>query len=319
MNSKNLRVLMLFLIFGDTYKGSLEKFVNQYCLSLKSQKRLIVIDNADERMPLRKRNDWIYEMGGDNSVFEFSGWQKAIESEPAQSFKPDVYLFANSSLYTKPFYSMPVINDDIINVVSQHKLFSGKIRKQSYKSIYEEYDLNLYIVTHLFLLHREILERLGSIIQEDKREKFVKETYSFDMFSENNFWNEFRRKDTIADLTKKYHKKGIKVSPEYHKFFARKILTITNELLLSGRVDKLGYRIVDSTPFPRFFNSYYTVFAFDTTIRPFQFIRKILLIPLYYLFSNRLSEKIGLKKWFENLYAKNAKNYLLKQIKKVKK
>jgi hypothetical protein len=317
MNTKNPRILILFLIFGDIYKGSLETFIDEYCLPLKCQKRLIVIENADENMYVRQKNDWIYEIGGDNSVFEFSGWQKAIESEAAQNFKPDVYLFVNSSLYTHRFYSMPIVTDEIIDIISQHKVFSGKIQKRSFKLTYEGLDLNLLVATHFFLIHREIIEQLGSIVSEHKSEKFVKPKFSPDIFTENQLWSGLLRKDKMTELTLKYHKKGIRVSPEYHKFFARKILTITNELLLSGRIKKLGYKIVDSTPFPKFFNSYYTIFAMDTTIRPFQFIRKIILMPIYYLFSNRLSEKIGLKKWFSNICAKNAKRHLLKQIKEV--
>ena len=318
MNRKNLRVLILFVTFGHLYKGSLEKFINEYCLPLKTcQKRLIVIENADEIMPVKQRNDWIYEIGGDNSVYEFSGWQKAIESEPAQNFRPDVYLFVNSSLYTHKFYSMPIVTDEIINIISRHKIFSGKIQKRSFKLTYEGLDLNLLVATHFFLIHREIIEQLGSIVSEHESEKFVKPTFSHEIFTDNQLWNGLLRKDKMTELTRKYHKKGIKVSPEYHRFFARKILTISNELLLAGRIRKLGYKIVDSTPFPKFFNSYYTIFALDTTIRPFQFIRNIILLSIYYLFSNRLSEKIGSKKWFVNICAKNAKRHLLEQIREV--
>jgi len=256
-------------------------------------------------------------MGGDNSVFEFSGWQKAIDSETVRSFNPDVYIFVNSSLYTHRFYSMPIINDDIINIISQNKIFCGKIQKRSFQLTYEGYDLRLLVATHFFTMHREILERLGSIISEHKSEKFVSQTYSPHIFVENKLWNGLLKKDKMTELTRKYHKKGIKISPEYHKFFARKILAITNELLLSGRTKKLGYKIVDSTPFPRFFNSYYTIFTANTTIRPFQFIRKIILMAIYYLFHNRLSEQIGLNNWFSHMCTKNVKRHLLNQIREI--
>jgi len=299
------------------YKGALERFIDEYCKPLKCKKRLIIIQNADENMPVTQKKDWIYEMGGDNSVFEFSGWQKAIDSETVRSFNPDVYIFVNSSLYTHRFYSMPIINDDIINIISQNKIFCGKIQKRSFQLTYEGYDLRLLVATHFFTMHREILERLGSIISEHKSEKFVSQTYSPHIFVENKLWNGLLKKDKMTELTRKYHKKGIKISPEYHKFFARKILAITNELLLSGRTKKLGYKIVDSTPFPRFFNSYYTIFTANTTIRPFQFIRKIILMAIYYLFHNRLSEQIGLNNWFSHMCTKNVKRHLLNQIREI--
>ena len=307
------RVLILFLTYGDAYKGSRERFIAEYCTPLSCQKRLIIIENADENLPVRKIGDWIYEMGGDNSVFEFSGWQKAIDSETASSFNADLYIFANSSLYTQRVYGLPIINDEIVDIMSQYKFFSGKVRKRSFELTYEGLDLSLMVPTRFFAMHREILEDLGCIISEYESEKFIKPTYSSDIFTDNNLWKGLLKKTTMADLTRKYHKNGIMISPEYHRFFARKILAITNEILLTGRIKKLGYKITDSTPFPKFSNSYYTIFTENTTIRPFQFIRATILMSIYYLFRNSLADKIGLGNWFRNRCASNVKRHLLRE------
>ena len=301
MNIKNLRILILFLTYGDTYKGSLEAFIDEYCLPLKFQKRLIVIENADENMPVRQRNDWIYEIGGDNSVFEFSGWQKAIESEPAQNFKPDVYLFANSSMHSKLFHERPILNDKIISYIYNHNLFAGNIRKFTFPVMYKGLDLSTFITTQLFIIPKVLLKELKNIVSEYRSEDFIKPTYSPDLFTGNVIWTELFRKTIKIALTDKYRHKKVELSPENHAFFKRKTLCIINEFMLSGRTKKLNYQMVDITPFVNFCNSFFTIYLFDKRIRPFQFIKKIILTSL-----NTFSKSIGLGDWFSKLCSTRA-------------
>jgi hypothetical protein len=307
------RVLILFLTYGEEYKGALEKFVKK-CCCITAEKRFIVIRNDDESKPLEQIDEMTFEMGGDNSVFEFSGWQKAIESDASRSFDPDVYLIANDAFLAKQFYATPVIVDEAIEAVSSGAVLGGNTRRFSFNAEYGKRDLSPYVSTHCFFISRQAMDGLGTMVSEKCSEKFIKPEYDSDMFTENEIWNDKLKRYLISTLTHKYHKKGIKADREHFDFFRRKILCIVNEMLLSVRVRELGGQIKDLTPFPRFCNSSLTFFIVGTTIRPFQFIRKAILQMLYILFCNRLAKWFGLDEWFMKKCVHSVKSDQLKGI-----
>jgi hypothetical protein len=253
-------------------------------------------------------------MGGDNSVFEFSGWQKAIQSKEAVAFSPDVYLFANDAFLVKGFYSMPVINDDILEIVAREEVFGGNLRRADHGMKYQGATLDRYITTHFFAVSSGIIKKLGSVISETSVEKFLKPEYSGEIFAENEIWTPRLKKDLLFSLTHKYHEKGRKLSPEQYDFFKRKVICIVNEILLSARVGGMGYKLVNLAPFPEILNSGLTIYTPFTTIRPFQLMRKMLLSVAFFLFCNDLSRRLGLDGWFEKFYSARLKKGLLRQV-----
>jgi hypothetical protein len=296
--NKKLRVLIIFLTHGSVYKGAYEALLG-VCGKLGAEKRLIVVRNDHEELPVTRKNGWIYEMGGDNSVFEFSGWQKAIQSKEAVAFSPDVYLFANDAFLVKGFYALPVINDDILAIIATRKLFGGNLRKFGFELKYRGMKTDSYITTHFFAMSAGIVKELGSFVSETSAEEFMEPGYSPKVFRDNELWDPRLKKDLLFSLTHKYHEKGKRLLPGQYDFFTRKILCVVNEILLSARVNAAGYRSVDLVPFPELLNSYFTVYTPFTTIRPFQFMRKIALSAMCLLFCNGFSRKIGAEKWFK--------------------
>ena len=249
-------------------------------------------------------------MGGDNSVYEFSAWQKAAESDMAREYDADVYLFVTSAFIKKKFYAMPVITDTAIRMVMDNKLLGGNVRTFSFNATYGGESLSPYVSTHCFFLSRETLNSLGTLISERSASKFIKQEYTEDVFTENEIWNDKLKKYLVTTLTHKYHRKGIKFNRQYHDFFKRKIWCIVNEMLLAVRVKQSGGRIVDMTPFPSFCSSPLTLFVFGTTVRPFQFVRKITLQFMYILLCNKLAEYLGLRDGFMKWCARSVERAL---------
>jgi len=307
--STNKKILIALVTHGDAYKGALQKLI-RYCGGLSAEKKLIVVENSLAGRMVEKTDDWVFKMGGDNSVYEFSAWQKAIESDTAREFDPDVYLFVTSAFIEKKFYAMPVITDMIVSMVRENKLFGGNLRQLPFSVKYKGLTLNPYLSTHCFFMSREIVRKLGTMVSERAHKEFIEPENSGEIFTKSEIWNDRFKKYVSVSLTNKYHKKGIRVSPEHYDFFRRKLLSIANEMLLSGRVRKLGYKTVDLTPFPRFLNSPATVFIFGTTIRPFQFLRKIIIGMLYGLFCNSFSDQIGLERLFLTVCVNSVKQDL---------
>ena len=310
MPTDKIRILILFLTYGDRYKGSLEKFL-EICRQIGLEKRLIIIRNDSENLHIKQLNDWTFEMGGDNSVFEFSGWQKAIDSEIAHSFVPDVYLIANDAFLAtglaNSFYALPVLDEEIIRIVYEKKLLAGRKLNYSVKG------LDSFIQTHFFLISAEIIKKIGSIVSENLSEKFLKSEYSADVFTESKILGEPLKKFIYYTLTQRWHNKGLKLSSQNYNNFKRKVLCAINEILLSNRIEKLNYKIVDLTPFHSLFNSFYILPVPFRPVILFQFIRRIIFFIFYILFHNAYSKKIGLEKWFAEMRISNVKNRLSKK------
>jgi len=309
-----IKVLILFLTYGNRYPCSLKKFL-QICTRIGLEKRLIIIKNDREEMETRQVESWVFEMGGDNSVFEFSGWQKAIDSEIAHSFAPDVYLIANDSFLkmgpANSFYTLPIFDDEIIRMVYKNKLLGG------HKMAYPLGELSPFIHTHFFLLSAEIVERLGSIVTERSSERFTKSippAHLFDAFQKNEILTKRLKKYLYYNLTQRRY--GKKASLQGYEDFRRKVLCIINEMSLSARVRKIGYRIVDLTPFHSLFNLFYILPIPFRPVVPFQFMRKIIFSIFYLLFYSPCAKKIGLEKWFTELCLVNVKRRLRREISK---
>jgi len=281
------RILMVFVDYQEVYKGSRDKFI-KHCENIKSEKRLIIVRNDREEgyCAGKNKNDWIFEIGGDNSVYEFSGWDKGWRSEPARSFDADVYLFANSAFVKKGFYATPVVSDDIIDLISDVDIMCGNLRHFAFPVMCGGMDLRDYVSTHFFFMSKKVMHALGTLVSERSYGRFIKEDFSEDLLTDNEVWNEKFKKYVMLAITSKYHTKGKKIEPGQYEFLKRKILCIMNELLLSGRVKKAGFGLKDITPLPGFLNSYYIIFAGGTTVLPFQFLRKTILAGMEGFFIN---------------------------------
>ena len=270
------------------------------CDKLCLEKRILIIKNEDESLPLRRINQTVYEIGGDNSAFEFSGMQKGLQSKLAHSFDPDVCLFVNDSFAINGFFSIPCINDEIIQMIHKCNVFGGHICHLYTDSEYKGLELNPYIQTHFFIMTREIITRLASIVTEYESEKFINPYKEDSIFTDHEIWTQSLKRFMQIYLTQRWHGKGKKWSPETASFFKRKTLCVFNEVLLSARVKKLGYPIVDITPFSERCNSFYTMeIPFFRPIRPIQRLRQFLFDGMHKCFFNAFAENIGLRKRFE--------------------
>ncbi len=284
------KVAILFLTYGNEYEGAYERFLH-ICEDISYEKKLIVIHNDDEDMPCSGRNEWIYDMGGDNSCFEFSGWQKGVESDLVREFDPDVYIFANSAFICASFDTTPLVDNEILEKIYINKVFAGNIRKFVFDAEYEGKQIAQYIPTHFFVMHKEIMTKLGSLVSERSSEKFINKEYSNDLFRDNGMFSAQLKKYIFWILTHKYHAQGQKFTPEQYGFFKRKILNVMNEIILSERVALMGFKFLNITPFSRFLSSFYIIFLPFTTISPFRFLRKIFISVIFLKFFRAVNRK----------------------------
>jgi len=244
------------------------------------QQRFLIIRNELPETPASALSDSMFEMGGDNSVFEFSGWQKGIESDLCRDFDPDIYLFANDEYLSGGLASLPVLNNECIDFVCRNTALAGRMRRIPVDVRYQGRDITPYVQTHIFLMHREIVQKLGSIVSECSSVPFIKPEYSQDMFTENEIWNDEFKDYVYHLLTQRWHGRGMRYCSENYAFFKRKVHCIINELFLSDRVRALGYPLLNLTPLPWLLDSFQIIHFPSRPVVLFQVLRNFIFLVL---------------------------------------
>lgn len=95
---KKFDVAILYLTAERNRYPHTRAFVEQYRRWLgKERVKLICIDNFAPTAVPRQVDDGIWEIGGDNTYWEFSGWKRAIHSLPQLGISPEVLVFINDA------------------------------------------------------------------------------------------------------------------------------------------------------------------------------------------------------------------------------
>lgn len=270
------RLLILLVTYGDCYPGA-EEEMYRIARSIRLPKRLVVIRNDRPGPWARRRDDWNYEIGGDNATYEFSGWQSGLDCEPSRSFDADAVLFANSSFITHRFHSLPVLDTDIVKAFARGRGIGGHVRRLGYKAQWQGLDFSLWVVTHYFLVSAPLVQALGSMVTEPSADRFLSPVFRPNPLTNDELWQGPMKHYLWAGLTRKYRRQGRAFEPDSYDFFRRKILCIVNEMSLTARARKLGFAVDDLSPLSGVLDFPLVISTSLSEIRPFQYLRRIVL------------------------------------------
>lgn len=230
------KVIVLFLQYDDKkYPCALhyfKKFTNM--LSKTTEVTYVTIDNkANDDFEVKLSEDE-YLISGDNSLWEFTGWQKGLEFVYKNNFDYDCAIFADDA-----FLAPAGGSKDISTIVN-----STAINKCVYKNIMigQLIDLNdvigrvfveSYIRTHCFILSRKTIQKIKTI-----------PTVGLGFIERCIEGLEFKKdvpigvgiQTMIKNAITKGHSKELYNNPE---MFKMKSLAYLNEILLSARVEGL--------------------------------------------------------------------------------
>lgn len=213
-----MKCLILFLQHDqDKYPASFF-YLQKYLENITCEKEIIHIDNNGERKP-KLQVDNTHYIGGDNSLWEWSGWQKGIEYAKANNIEADAYLFVNDSFVfisgeTFMFYTM---SDFGIKQCIDNQTIVGDLCQPPQGIEIDGKKIKNYIRTHCFLLPEKMVKQLKTIWSTDK------------LVSTNNVCSEYM----INHLTNKWHRR------KEVGLYQGKIVALQNEMLLSYRVVQL--------------------------------------------------------------------------------
>lgn len=273
------RLFVIFLTFGQSHRDKGLEWVFLIAKKIFPDYKVmaIVIDNARQNIGLEKlaENTWL--SSGDNSLWEFSGWDygwKLVSAEYRPSPK-DMVMFANDTFFRRNYSVGGVSYLDAFDKKNLVDFDAGYGAIGYLDDFPREVELLgiryiSWIRSNIFFLSCELVASLGKLsfpldnddIFSDDPELFWKETA---LISEN--WRAYISSWLFRRFSPKYPEyrlhwlKATEPNNENIEFFKIKAKCILSEHYLSARLHAANITIQDLNIFPKRFDrhvaSYY--------------------------------------------------------------
>lgn len=261
------KIAVIFLVYGDKHIssgiGCIQSILSRMFKNVAIE--YLVVDNSLPVGFVRKKKNYEY-IGGDNSLWEFSGWDLGYTYLKQKGVFTDttLVLFANDTFHRRAYKNggdfLSVFDKDIVQDKDVLRSAIGYMDDFPTNVSLNGISYNSWIRSNIFFLPYNIVEILYPLsITIDERIIF-----SFDL---DKFWSDT---DFISDNWKAYISSWLfgienKKFPEYrlhwiksepltsenHDFFRKKALCILSEHYLSARIHDLGIQIIDTNIFEK--------------------------------------------------------------------
>lgn len=247
-----INLVVLYLQYDtNKYKDSFVK-LQEYLSVLDCNKQIVVIDNKFESDYFRW-NKGIVEINGDNSGWEFSGWDKGLSYLKETNIQYDAILFVNDSFLNPGAGGSPdlIINNEQLNSCIENNAFiSNTVSQAHVKLELNGIDVSTWSRSHCFILSKPMIDYLGHIQSYDINflNKCIKEEKHHRYFKTDAPLNESLKTLIINWLSGYWH--SAFVIEENWELFRMKTLAFFNEITLSARIkemqNNINYKIDNS-------------------------------------------------------------------------
>ena len=309
-----LGVFYLYYPSGDKYQKdkpirALESILSRF----KCKKTIFYIDNSSRGDYARKISDNEYELSGDNSFFEFSGWQRGIDFSKKKNLPCDAFLFVNDKFLYSSFFHRQLVNPAAMRCAIGNNAMVGKRMFFSVSGQIMGNPLIPYVRTHIFMLSKKVTDALGSIVSIDRRslERFFIANYdpTIQLFRLDAPVSQEIKEFIFSHVTMKWYRKKPYESENF-EVLRNKAASILNSMLLSLRVRQLGYPLIALDKTEKFFSKDFSINQINQSwFKEKAFDEKTAIVPTSKfwaknaLFYRHLPPKQPTKKILENLSA----------------
>lgn len=214
---------------------------------------LISIDNfrvADQKKN-RSFNRYVFDIAGDNSFWEFSGWRKGVNFCLSEfgDCDFDVALFINDAFLNSSAFGRDLrYFKNLFNVLTLACAQSGvlgQIDVSDNKHILCGYDVSSFVRSNIFAMPYGLACDLKfSYFSEDDISMLIPNTYNYGKITMPvNFMNENFRIFLEDWLTNRWQGK-VQLEPKNWPIFRGKLTAILNERMLSAECRQKGYPLL---------------------------------------------------------------------------
>jgi len=231
------KVLCLFLYANtEKYKDS-HASLDQFAKEFGEDICFLKIDNWHIQKKLKKLSINTYEIGGNNNEWEFSGWQKGIDTIPLMDFRPDIILFLNDAYLNfahngRSFsYFLNWFNAN--NAKGFKKGIAGFIDKSKQDCLIDGKGCNWWLKTSFFTIPLINLHKVSFVSLDSERAvDFFPENWTGELFTPTAPINKELRIFLTWWIIEGWAQ-AAPINPENWPFFRSKLIAIANERLLS--------------------------------------------------------------------------------------
>lgn len=251
MLSREKKKLAVLYVYADkkrypntfNYLSSLIKRINGFEITV------VKIDNFNENKGVRRLSDSRYDIGGDNTYWEFSGWKKGLSFLKEQDIEVDWVLFVNDSFLSLPnlgyhldFYKVRIntlllynMEDAVVGVIDtsmeNHELLGRNV--------------STWIRSNLFAVPWRIAKTLEfTFLDSSQIDAIFPKAFKSEIFLEGNNLNSNLKRFLAKWITQDWHG-GRSPAPDNWDHLRAKLIAILNERLLTAKIRESGVPIVD--------------------------------------------------------------------------
>lgn len=244
----NSRFAVLYLWYPQDKNYQKDKPVRELKKILsrfREKPHIIYVNNSNNNSGhINKISKNEYEISGDNSSREFSGWQKGIECLNRLKLKYDAILFVNDMFLHNSFAHRHFINQAALDCTLKHDAMVGKRMVLPASGHIINKPLIPYVRTHIFMASKTLIDALGPLpsFNGDTWDKFFISRYNS---STQLFRKDAPMSNSIKDfifnyLTSVWYNKKPHNKKNF-EFLKNKAKSILNAIMLSMRTHELFY------------------------------------------------------------------------------
>jgi hypothetical protein len=202
-----------------------------------------IIDNSREGGYCVNVSDGIFRIGGDNSSWEFSGWQKGIGFLKENGISYDVVLFVNDAFLAYGWTMLEkAVELDLPKIALEKQSVIGHIDTKEIPMRAMGHDVSSWICSNAFFVPKRALEKMDSLVSVDneKLNSILDEEYVEGcVFRTDAPLDESYKSMVVKWLTEDWHSK-IEINNETWCYFRKKVQAMVNESLLTAKIRKNG-------------------------------------------------------------------------------
>lgn len=210
---------------------------------------VVKIDNFNENKEVRKENHNIYDIGGDNTYWEFSGWRKGMAFLQEKHIEPDLVMFVNDAFMNRSeggrdykYYKSRVSTLTLFRLKDS---VLGLIDNRNTVEILLGYNVSSFIRSNIFVVPYSIAKKLHLTFITDKIiDDIFPRKYSGRILNDTNKLNSNLRRFLESWITQRWDQART-VTSENWGFLRSKLIAILNERLLTAKIKELDIRIVN--------------------------------------------------------------------------
>lgn len=212
--------------------------------------RSVVVDNDRPRHEFERLGEGRMLIGGDNSLREFSAWDRGIAYLDRMRENPHFVHLATSafdSLYTQ---YLDRFGSTLLEAAYRARAIVGHIDYYNEPIEVLDHTSQQWIRTSFFFVPAEVLHALGSVVSFDRSEQLFSDDPAEPFLPDAPISKRYREL-IVSWLTGEGTGQGVvwhsrfTLCEDTLPLFRAKALAIVNEHLLSVRMRALGYPIVD--------------------------------------------------------------------------